>query len=152
MNAHAQLPRLVQCVERPHLIDKLREAATHDVMLVCAPPGYGKSTTVAQFLEQEAQPVAWYTLDSRDRDGFMLDRQFRRHLSAAVGEDIAQPGYMAGGQELATELTDRLRNQFSTPLTLVLDDLHHIEGSASATALAQYACHEFTFTLPSGAD
>jgi len=39
-------------VERPRLLDRLDEALEHRVTLLSAPPGFGKTTLVAQWLEQ----------------------------------------------------------------------------------------------------
>src|SRR5262245_48907770 len=36
--------------------------------IVCAPAGYGKSTLVAQWLEEVAIPSAWVTLEASDND------------------------------------------------------------------------------------
>ena len=56
-------------VERPRLFDRLDEALGHRVTLISAPPGFGKTTLVAQWLARRpGPPCAWLSLDPQDRD------------------------------------------------------------------------------------
>jgi YD repeat-containing protein len=49
-------------IRRPHLLDALRLSANHTLTLVCAPPGYGKTTLLTQFLHAASFPVCWLSL------------------------------------------------------------------------------------------
>ncbi len=55
-------------IDRPRRLDKLKRASEHRLTLISAPPGYGKTTLVAQFAHRSPYLVAWHTLEDRERD------------------------------------------------------------------------------------
>src|SRR5690554_3114841 len=55
-------------INRPRLIDRLQAASEYKLTLVSAPPGYGKTTLASQYVRQARCPVAWQTVEERDRD------------------------------------------------------------------------------------
>ena len=59
-------------VARTRLLDLLAEAPGPRVLSVIAPPGYGKTTFLAEWVAQERRPVAWLTLDDLDNDPAVL--------------------------------------------------------------------------------
>ncbi len=63
-------PRLVRdLVERPRLFDTLnKRIQRRRLTLVCAPPGYGKTTLVAHWLSTLDGPTVWVTLDELNND------------------------------------------------------------------------------------
>ena len=70
-------------IERERLMARLKGPAPHRLILVCAPAGYGKTTLVRHWLDQQGMPaprVAWLSLDEDDND----PQQFFRYLAAAV--------------------------------------------------------------------
>ncbi len=53
-------------IERPRLLQRLQQGAfDHKLTLVTAPPGFGKTTLVAQLIRVAPMPVAWQALDER---------------------------------------------------------------------------------------
>ena len=48
---------------------------------VIAPPGYGKTTLLAQWSEVDPRPFAWVALDGRDDDDAVV---FLRYITAAI--------------------------------------------------------------------
>ena len=121
-------------VERPRLLDRLDEALEHRITLVSAPPGFGKTTLVAQWLARsQGPPSAWLSVDSHDSDA----EQFVRYLAAAVEgastHRLPDTAALAGAQErppfahrlevLAAEMAG-----LDSPLVLVLEDFHAIES------------------------
>src|SRR5687768_18163565 len=69
---------------------RLTEAmATCDVpvVLVVAPPGFGKTMLLAQWEELDHRPVAWVSLDRRDNDPLVL----WNYLVAAIRR--IEPGF-----------------------------------------------------------
>jgi len=117
-------------VARPRLLESIeRTASMGGVTLVIAPGGAGKTALAASWAAACRRTVAWYSVDRADCDV----RRLLRGLCAAV--EVAQPGQCAavvaaieqGEQELAA-LGLLLSLLDGTPLTLVLDDLHRLDG------------------------
>ncbi len=55
-------------LSRPRLLGLVRKSLDRKLLLVCAGPGYGKTSLLADFAQQTDLPVCWYTLDASDRD------------------------------------------------------------------------------------
>src|SRR3954452_12295721 len=58
-------------VKRDRLLRELLESEPGVVSLV-APPGYGKTTLLAQWAAAQRAPVAWLTVDDHDNDPAVL--------------------------------------------------------------------------------
>src|SRR4029453_17369150 len=56
-------PKLYDAVPRPRLFSLLDEAGKRPIVWVSAPPGAGKTTLVASFLEARGVPPIWYQID-----------------------------------------------------------------------------------------
>lgn len=118
-------------VYRPRLYEDLADFTT-GVVLVSAPPGFGKSTLVVEWLTSQNRRCAWYSLDRYDGDVGL----FGEYVGAAVGILIDGPGGLASIPEapppdprtlIATLVDDLARAPAGA--ALVLDDYHEIEGS-----------------------
>ena len=55
-------------VQRPHLVQRLIEAATYPLILISSPAGFGKSTLLSEWIPQNEHCVTWLTLDEGDND------------------------------------------------------------------------------------
>src|SRR5207302_6217420 len=66
---------------RPRLVQRIEEATHGELVLVSAPPGFGKSTLLADWARSTRRPVAWLSLDPDDNDV----PRFWRYVAAAVG-------------------------------------------------------------------
>ena len=135
-------PRLVR---RERLIARLAEAlqSNQRLTLICAPAGYGKTTLVSQWIQQQeerkptgskpALHVVWLSLDPGDND---LAR-FTAYLVAALQQirgNLGQGTLAALGaprppapQVLATLLINDL-TALSEQVVLILDDYHHLSA------------------------
>jgi len=58
-------------IERPRLTRLLTESESR-VMLLVAPAGYGKTTVLAEWAEQDPRPFAWLPLEREDDDPVRL--------------------------------------------------------------------------------
>jgi LuxR family transcriptional regulator, maltose regulon positive regulatory protein len=133
-------------VARPTLIERL--AATQaPVITVVAPPGYGKTTLMAQWAEQIESRLAWLSCDEGDNDPVVL-------LSAlAVALDRIEPVDPAIFQALSSPGTDitmvpRFVSALASlqpPVTVLLD---HAEAVTNRQCLNTLA--EFALRLPPG--
>jgi LuxR family maltose regulon positive regulatory protein len=122
-------------VLRPRLLEQLdgglREGKR--LTLVSAPPGFGKTTLVAEWVSRSRRDVAWISLDESDNDPV----QFLNYLIAALQQVDGRIGRtvqsMLGSPELGQGILAAVVNEITaadTPLCLVLDDLQLITSTA----------------------
>src|SRR4051794_11421249 len=58
---------------RGGLLDRLYdEGGSSGVVVMTAPPGYGKTVLASQWVEEDPRPFAWVTLDEADNDPRVL--------------------------------------------------------------------------------
>ena len=147
-------------VARPRLADRLVEAQEHELLLVCAPAGFGKTTLLGDWARRSQRPVAWLSLDGADND----PARFWRHVAAAL--DRAHPGVAqrVGAQlgppaprsfeGLVTTLVNELAG-VAEEIVLVLDDYHLIEAppvNESLELLLEHLPASLRLVLASRAD
>src|SRR5947208_13677661 len=61
-------PRLFDALARPRLFALLDEARARPIVWICAPPGAGKTTLVASYIEARRLPCLWFQVDVADAD------------------------------------------------------------------------------------
>jgi len=59
-------------VPRPGLIAKLKDARDASVVLITAPPGYGKTTLLSEWAGIDERTFVWITLGRAERDSVAL--------------------------------------------------------------------------------
>jgi LuxR family maltose regulon positive regulatory protein len=69
-------------VHRSELFDKLNAGLSRKLILVSAPAGFGKTTVVSDWIDQNKIPAAWFSLDNGDHDPveFQEFKVFNQHL------------------------------------------------------------------------
>ena len=95
-------------VRRTELIARLLQGGDPPLVLLVAPAGYGKTTLLAQWAEEETRPVAWLALGPEYDDA--------QSLFDAVADALAWLGY--NGRE----------NWSGPQFLLVLDDGHAVSS------------------------
>ena len=60
--------RLVGAVARPRLFELLDQRRANPIIWIASPPGAGKTTLVAAYLEVRNLAHIWYQIDSGDND------------------------------------------------------------------------------------
>ncbi|MCP5098302.1 MAG: hypothetical protein GY943_22365 [Chloroflexi bacterium] len=129
-------------VPRPRLLAKLDRGVGGKLSLVAAPAGFGKSTLIVHWLQQQARPAAWLSLDENDN----VPLRFFTYLVAAIqsinsalAENLAA-GLRSPTPPDETAVIPALLNELATtdqaPFILVLDDYHVITHEAIHAALA----------------
>lgn len=132
-------------VPRPRLAGLLERARVAPVTLVSAPAGFGKTTLLATWLASAGRPVAWVSLDERDRQPatywsyvlLALDR-------AAPGSAAASLTLLRSGQAPVEAVLAGVVNELSVQdgeVTLVLDDHHLADGPDVAAGMAFLVDH-----------
>lgn len=127
-------------VVRTALVERLI-ASDSPVITVVAPPGYGKTTVLAQWVEQLAPRVAWISCDKTDDDPASLWTAVATAINAvaALGPAASQLIAASGGSVGIVPAFVAAIEPIGAPMTIVLDHLEHIAGSESHAALAEFA-------------
>src|SRR5919106_2715409 len=73
---------------RPRLVEALNEARDRELILVCTPAGFGKTTLLADWAQSAKWPGAWLWLDPHDSDPV----RFWRYVVAALDRAGASVG------------------------------------------------------------
>ncbi|MBE0429951.1 MAG: hypothetical protein IBX61_08800, partial [Thermoleophilia bacterium] len=147
-------PRLRHVMDRPRLLRLASPANKHKLVLMCAGPGYGKTTLMAQMTRFYPGRNVWYQIDGLDKDPAV----FLRHLIAGVSQVCEGVGKRSlsrleassdAGQEgtnILGVLADEIREELETPLVICFDDFHLFYGMRFATDFLSCLIGE----LPSG--
>jgi LuxR family maltose regulon positive regulatory protein len=124
-------------------VERLDGARDARLVLVDAPPGWGKTTALSDWVSERPHRVAWVSLDPNDNDPV----RFWTYVLAALQGIDADLGRAARarlgvhGIDLSGEIVPALVNDLATftdDVYLVLDDYHvvtHPDISASVSAL-----------------
>lgn len=133
-----------ELLSRPRLTNRLLANLSRPVTLVTANAGSGKTTLVADVLQNFGEPFVWYQLDHTDSDAWV----FLSYLTHGIRQVI--PGFgnamFAYLEESSSELArhperavDVLLNevleQIEQQLVVVLDDYHHLGAETPVHAV-----------------
>lgn len=125
-------------VRRPRLVRSLLDVRGGDLVVVSAPAGYGKTTTVALWDDADARPFAWMRLDHLDNDPNHLLLHVASAVDRVAGLDDAVMRYLAGpGRAAGAQLIGVLAEALArcAPTILVLDDTHELTEPAAIDVL-----------------
>jgi len=132
-------------IRRPSLIERLARGDSRPIVSVVAPPGYGKTTLLAQWAERNGQAFAWVSVDEQDNDPKVLLSYVAEALDAVqpvgarVFDALASPASSVPGT-----VVPRIATAFASmtaPVALVLDDVHALRDSECRAALSVLADH-----------
>src|SRR5262249_21521483 len=132
-------------VRRSRLIDRLARGDPRPIVLVVAAAGYGKTTLLSQWAARNGQAFAWVSVDEPDNDPKVLLTYVAQALDEVEPIDqrvfaaLASPGSSVPGS-----VVPRLGAAFSSmtsPVVLVLDDVHELHDRECRDALSVLAEH-----------
>ena len=131
--------RLLRGLLAPH------EAST---VLVAAPAGYGKTVLLAQWAREDPRPFMWLTLEPADRDPARLLSRLclaLHELDPLEDHDLDAARALTAGEGDVEPTLRRLCGLLSAmgasrrAAVLVLDDAHHLKGSAAPAVVSALA-------------
>lgn len=123
-------------ITRSRLLDEPRLGAC-EVLTVCAPAGYGKSTFAIQWASREQRPVLWVTVDESDDDPVILLTSLCSALSHHI-EQFQSPEPIAAGPALSKRALPAFVAAVSaidSPVTMVIDDVHLLTAGSTRKVL-----------------
>jgi LuxR family maltose regulon positive regulatory protein len=124
-------------VPRPLLMEWFENQLDKRLILLSAPPGYGKTTLLVDFLAAASLPAAWIQLDVADSDPSVFLACIIEAIYRLPGESNKNIGYAAktllesadtsiSPQQILTVLINELTDALFSPWLLVLEDYHFI--------------------------
>ncbi len=134
---------------RPGIVDHVSLVARlccsgAPVVSIAAPPGYGKTTLLAQWAERDPRPFAWISFDDHDNDPAVL----LRYVAAALDQLRPVEGAPLAASILANRFSvrdaiPRLASAMASmpPFVLALDDVHRLDDRASLDAIERLTRH-----------
>jgi ATP/maltotriose-dependent transcriptional regulator MalT len=134
---HAPLLGAVH-IDRRGLLQRLN--SHNGVVLVVAPPGFGKTTLLARWNQLDERPFAWLSLDDGDNDPVVfwsyVKLAIQSATSALTGEnaEVTAPPSDIGRKALPEMLNDI--EAMGSQMVLVLEDCHWISNPEVLAAIA----------------
>ena len=132
-------------VRRSLLLERLARGDSRPIVSVVAPAGCGKTTLLSQWAECNGEAFAWVSVDEGDNDPKVLLTYVAEALDAVepigrrVFDALASPTSSVPGS-----VVPRLGSAFSSmssPVVLVLDDVHALRNGECRAALSVLADH-----------
>ena len=132
-------PRLYDALPRPRLFSLIDEAAKRPIVWLCAPPGSGKSTLIASFLEARNLQYVWYQADMGDTDPATFVHYMRTAAQQVAGKAAAAlPAFTPEPQQdLARFARSFFRDFFSVlpnPCAVVFDNFQEMRAAPEGRA------------------
>jgi len=132
-------------IRRLSLLERLARADAPPIVSVVAPSGFGKTTLLTQWAEHDGQAFATVPLEEADNDPKVLLSRIAAALDAVepidrrVFDALTSPGSSIAGlvvPRLGSALLSR-----TSPVALVLDDVHVLRNSECRASLSMLADH-----------
>ncbi|MDH4061166.1 MAG: hypothetical protein OEU94_10180, partial [Aquincola sp.] len=139
--AKSTRPEIAGVVQREALFARLDGTAARTVAWISAPPGYGKTTLAASYLEARSYRWAWYQVDPDDDDGetflHYLAHAMRRLRASTDALPVFGPEHHSDIAAFARRFFRALFGDAVGPVALVLDNLHELSAHSTLRTILE---------------
>lgn len=148
MLAKTSRPRVVAAYRRSRLFDRFDSARRqHAATFISGPPGAGKTTLVASYLNFRKLPCLWYQVDSGDEDVATFFHYFSNAAAGHLRADVAQlpefdPGKASDLTRFAHTYFREIYSRQADPLVVVFDNYHELGDDSPLHDVVEVACRE----------
>lgn len=105
-------------VHRSELFEKLNNGLSRKLILISAPAGYGKTTVVSDWIEQNKIPTAWFSIDKADNDPV----EFLNYIIAGI-----KSIHSTFGQTATALFNSPGKPSIQSIVSLLINDILHIK-------------------------
>lgn len=128
-------PHLPVVLNRTRLFRLLDHAIKSPLTWIAAPPGGGKTTLLASYLQTRTHKVLWYRLDAGDADSSTLFYYLGQAVQTAMPRVRTRlphltPEYMAGLPIFTQRFFEQLGSRFRHPTVMVFDNYHEVSSDS----------------------
>lgn len=125
-------------LHRERLVDLLHSYLPRKLIAIVAPPGYGKTTLLADFTAHTELPVCWARLTEADCDVMRLAGVLAASLQRRYRRLRGQPDLtaLAGSapEALGWAFAELIEERIGEPFVVAIDDIHRVNPSQPAMA------------------
>jgi len=125
-------------LHRDRLVDELHADIPRKLIAIAAPPGYGKTTLLADFTAHTELPVCWVRITEADRDvlrfASILNNSLQKRFRRIKNEIDLEKLFSTPPEALAHIFAEVIDANISDTFVVVLDDVHLINSSKSTLA------------------
>ena len=138
--AKSTRPEISGVVQREALFARLDGTPARTVAWISAPPGFGKTTLAASYLEARSYRWAWYRVDPDDDDGATFLHYLARAMRKLRGAGAELPAFGPEHRSMAAFARHFFRALFTGavgPVALVLDNLHELVADSPLRSILE---------------
>jgi LuxR family maltose regulon positive regulatory protein len=120
-------------LHRERLVDSIHANIPRKLIVIAAPPGYGKTTLLADFHAHTELPICWLRLTEADRDlmrlASVLAASLQRRFRRLKGQ--WELGALAGSspEALARAFVDAIEAKIGETFVIAVDDIHLVNDA-----------------------
>jgi DNA-binding SARP family transcriptional activator len=124
-------------IHRDRLVDQLHANVPRKLVAIAAPPGYGKTTLLADFTSNTELPVCWVRITTADQDVYRFVNVFNESLQKRFrrlsGKIELEKLFGTPPESLGRIFAETIDENISETFVIVLDDVHLINNAKGTT-------------------